>query len=198
MIIVSNLERSAEGFKAPVSVADLARAAYEDAAVRVADKDERVPLFEPKAELHLTFGMLHDYRDVRRQVQRVAKRKQDAAGSELAVAFETLKMANTGGYLLVEDEQYQIVDDAGQAVLLGVGMHQALFPDGREDKTLGVTIQPRNDNEAIIDLFYRVGTLGVMNMGTRVDMWISAGGPSLDDDEDGASDDAMEAALGES
>lgn len=203
---MSNLDRAATGFEAEFNVADWSRKAYEKAAVRTAVKNERVPLFEPEGSLFLTFGMLSDYREVRKQIASAARRKSDDPGRELAVALETLKMASTGGYILCtvdgEEKRAQLVDANRQPVTLGLAMHNALFPEGRADVDHSVTVKPLNDNEAIYDLFYRIGDLGVMNMGTRVDLWITAGGPSEDDDEaeDAVSNDeaAMEVALGES
>ena len=160
----------AEGPQPTLSVADLLRKGYNDAAAAKPPKDILIPGYgEPDTELHGLFRILDDYEEVRDGLKEsMRQRNVKPAQRELEGGMDTLLMASIGSYAVVNGQRHEIGHP------LGVELYDYLFPDDGSPR-------PGNDRQALVLLFHRK-TMPIMTAYMELDQWIRRGGVDAEEE----------------
>lgn len=153
------------------TVADLLRQGYQEAQQAREPKDIVLHGYgEPVSELHVTFRCLDDYEEVRDALREALKKQGlKPAQRELAAGIETLALAATDSYALINGERHEL------GLPLGLALYDHLFPatDG--------SARPMNDAQAITMLFHSK-TMPIMTAYAELDQWIRRGGRDAEEE----------------
>lgn len=156
----------AQGPQPIESVADILRAGYEQAKAQQEPKDMVLPGYgEPVSELHILFRHIPDYEELRNDLRKTLKKGMRGAALEMALGKETLRLASTGSYALVNGERKELGQPLGLALYAALGL-----PPG-----------PQTDGEAIHLLFHEDTTV-MMTRYAELDQWIRRGGREAEDE----------------
>lgn len=163
----------AQGPADPQTPAQLLRAAFEEAQQARKVKEMALPAFggpDSDRRLIVEYRALSDYTELRGEIQKTMKTKGRAktpAQKEMILGRETLRLASTGSYALINDERVEIGHP------LGLELYAYLFGANANG--------PQGDHEAI-HLLYNGDTTVMMTQYAELDQWIRNGGVEAEEE----------------
>lgn len=168
----TTIGQAVEGPQPTLSVAELLRAAYEDAAAAREPKDIQIYGYgEPDTELHVLLRMVDDLEEISDALRPAMRRKGvKPTQRQLDVAIDTLLLASVGSYAVVNGERHDL------GVPLGLELYDQLFPDDGSGKP-----RPATDRQAVVLLFHNK-TLPIATAFVAYDNWVKAGGVEAEEE----------------